>query len=306
MFLEMTDILQTESIEEQLRQFKILISEANTVRDNDKVLIKGIFRNFYNRTIDVGIGFQRAYGSILSGDYFDLIQLPDLNYLFVFVDISGHGLPAYTTLVRLRSAITICVNESKKMKSTKEFIPNDLVYKIIDTFTDIMDASNSNDFASINFVFIYNENNRYLLRFFNRSMLFPIVIRKTKDASLDIINLNFENSNWLPRNGHLLGSDFRAILGDEYYKTPVCEFQLHEDDSILFYSDGIIEAYREEEGMSEEYDHNRIENILKDTVSLPPQLVINTLFESVYDFIGNPKRQRDDMTAVLIDFPSFY
>ena len=98
----------------KLRQFALLDAEANTIRERDKFLIKGLFQNFYGKKLNVGIGFQRAYGAILSGDYFDLIKLPDGNYLFIFADMSGHGLPAYTNLVRLRSAITISISHREE------------------------------------------------------------------------------------------------------------------------------------------------------------------------------------------------
>src|SRR4030042_217177 len=97
------------------KQFEILDAEASSIRERDKVLVKSLFQNFYNKELNVGIGFQRAYGSILSGDYFDLIQLPDGKYLFIFADMSGHGLPAYTNLVRLRSAITISISEARRI-----------------------------------------------------------------------------------------------------------------------------------------------------------------------------------------------
>jgi len=35
----------------------------------------------------------------------------------------------------------------------------------------------------------------------------------------------------------------------------------------------------------------------------PPQLVINSIFDSVYEFIGKHEYQKDDMTAVLLDLP---
>ncbi len=57
----------TDDEREKLRQFNILNAEANTIREKDKVLIKSLFRNFYSKKLNVGIGFQRAYGSILSG-----------------------------------------------------------------------------------------------------------------------------------------------------------------------------------------------------------------------------------------------
>ncbi len=300
-----------DSIENRLKRFDILQSEANTVRENDKILIKSMFRNFYNKHLNVGIGFHRAYGSILSGDYFDLIKLPDDNYLFVFADISGHGLPAYTTLIRLRSAITIAVKETEFIFGNSGYInTTSLVRDICLKFTDIMDESNSDDFASVNFTFISYKNNKFHLKFYNRSMLFPVIIRKKNNDLVEIINLNENANEWIPKFGLILGSNVRKIIGAGYLDTPCGEYILEGTDSVLFYSDGIIEAYNPDADKSsidflEDFGVARLMEILKINIHLSPHEMINKIFDDVYNFIGDPEHQKDDMTAVLIDFPSY-
>lgn len=312
MFIDKINISgENGSIEDKLNRYEILKAEANTVRENDKVLIKSLFRNFYNKQLRVGIGFQRAYGSILSGDYFDLIKLPDNNYLFVFADISGHGLPAYTTLIRLRSAITIAIKRSRRIfEKTGSMNQKFLIQDICTKFTDIMDESNSDDFACVNFTFITNDDNRYRLRFFNRSMLFPMIIRNNEKSGIEILNLNKKHREWNPRMGSILGSDLRKLISDVYLETPVCEFTISELDSVFFFSDGITEAYGPSGESNdsivagqEEFGEKRVENILMNSHRNHPQEIINGLFQNVYRFIGNPEMQEDDMTAVLIDFP---
>jgi len=234
----------TLSDEEMIARYRIISSEANTIRENDKILVKSLFSNFYGKLLDVGIGFQRAYGSILSGDYFDLIQLPDGNYLFIFADISGHGLPAYTTLVRLRSAIAISIKSIKQIYDQSGGIDTAFLVKNIATvFTDLMDEANSGDFACVIFTFISNDGDKFHLKFYNRSMLFPFIIRRYENSLVDIYNLNNADKGWVPRKGYLMGSDIRKLLEENYLDSPCCEFTIYEGDSILFYSDGIIEAH---------------------------------------------------------------
>jgi phosphoserine phosphatase RsbU/P len=288
-------------IKKFFKQLDTITYEANRIRDNDKILLEHLFSDFYDKKLNIGVGFKRAYGSVLSGDYFDLIKLPDNNYLFVFADISGHGLPAYTTTIRLRSAITIAINETKD--SYAGMINTDSLIKDINTkFTDIMDSSESSDFACVNFTFIYSEEDRFHLKFYNRSMLFPIVVRKFQNKLMDIFNLNEKDKGWIPKKGYLMGSDLRKILGSAYNETPSCEFVLYEGDSILFYSDGITEAFSNDRKRSE-FGEKRLEKILKDTIDLPPQESVDIIYDSVYKYIGKPENQKDDMTAVLINFP---
>ena len=288
---------------EKLRQYEIIYAEANSIREKDKISTRGLFQSFYKKKLNVGIGFQRAYGAILSGDYYDLIKLPDGNYLFIFADMSGHGLPAYTNLVRLRSAITISIIESKNIYERAGTLnPDFLVRSISSKFTDIMAESYSHDFACVLFTFIYNAGDRFHLKFYNRSMLFPIIIRKFEKRVVDLYNLNTEEKGWRPLKGYLLSSDVRFLLGDRYLETPSCEFVLYEGDSILFYSDGIVEACNKDNSL-EEFGEDRIIHVLVETLNLMPQLVIHELFNSVYAYIGRAENQKDDMTAVLIDFP---
>lgn len=293
-----------DSIQRELTLFEMLKSEANTVRENDKILIRNLFKNFYNKKLKVGIGFQRSYGSILAGDYFDLIKLPNDCYLFIFADISGHGLPAYTTLIRLRSAITIALKNMRKAFEATGLIDTDFLIKdICILFTDIMDESNSEDFACVNFTFIRNEDDKFHLKFYNRSMLFPIVVRRYEDEVKDVYNLNYSEKSWEPQKGYLLGSDIRKLLDDSYLDTPSCEFTIYESDILLFYSDGIVEAYNHKNPLGE-FGDERLKRILLDNIDMPPQLIINLIFEAVYEFIGHPENQKDDMTAVLINFPA--
>ena len=304
MSIDQTGILQDEAIESNLKRLNILRNEANAVREQDKVLIRTLFKNFYQKRLTVGIGFQRAYGSILSGDYFDLIKLPQDQYMFVFADVSGHGLPAYTTLIRLRSAITLAIKESRGVYATTG--ANDIHYLIRDIctkFTDIMDESNSDDYACVNFTIISHEDDHYLLRFFNRSMLFPIVLKRPQQKGLQIVNLNYRQPGWDPGRGYILGSDLRRLLGERYYETPECSFVMHEGDSLFFYSDGISEAYNHDSG-NEEFGDKRIEEVLRDYAGLFPQVIVDELFRKVYSFMGKPEHQKDDMTAVFIGFPT--
>ncbi len=284
------------SVEEILAMYENLKNEAEAVREKDKVTIKGLFGDFYNKHLNVGVGFKRAYGAMLSGDYFELFTMPRNTYLFVFADISGHGLPAYTTLVRLRSAITLSIKKyeyiaSKNDDWTQEKFLNDLVLK----FTDIMDASNSNDFASIIFTFIRNEGDKFYLRFFNRGMFFPFIIRKYQNKLIDLYDLNIKQNDWIPKKGHLLGSEIREILEDKYYKFPCCEFTIYEGDLILFFSDGVTEA-QNKNNQSDEYGTERLKNLY-------PQAIVNNIFYEVYEFMGDYRKQNDDMTAVMFGFP---
>ncbi|MDR3237591.1 MAG: serine/threonine-protein phosphatase [Spirochaetia bacterium] len=294
---------EVNSFEKKLKHFDILHSEASVVREQDKFLVRSLFENFSQKELTVGIGFQRAYGSVLSGDYFDLINLPDGRLMFVFTDVSGHGLPAYTTLIRLRSAITLAVKEAKRVYELRRTIDTAaLVNDISAKFTDIMDESNSDDFACMIFTFISNsDDGRYLLKIYNRGMLFPIVLKRPR-SDIQLVNLNYPERGWEPKRGFYLGKNIHKLLGERYFDVPELTYFIDRGDSIFFYSDGISEAYNAKG--SEEFGDRRIEDVLRDYAGLFPHVIVDELFRNVYSFIGSPEGQKDDMTAVLIGFPS--
>jgi len=289
---------------EKIRKYEIFSHEANSVREKDKKIIRDFFKSFTNGDINVGVGFQRAYGSIISGDHFDLFKLSDKVFLFIFADISGHGLPAYTTLIRLRSAIILSIKEIDGILEKTGIIDySNLIRNISVKFTDIMEMSNSNDYASANFVFVEDKNGYLKFRFYNRSMLFPIIVRRSKDQIITF-NLNNQYDIWQPKKGYLLGNDIKFLLKNEsYYDTPESCFDIYQGDMIFFYTDGITEAF-DSETNNQQYGEERLTQKLIESSDLPPQLVINNIFDSVYEFIGKHEYQKDDMTAVLIDLPA--
>jgi serine phosphatase RsbU (regulator of sigma subunit) len=290
--------------ESKLKRFDMLIAEANLVREKDKINVRNLFHDFYHNKLNVGIGFQRAYGSILAGDYFDLIKLPDSSHLFVFTDVSGHGLPAYTTLIRLRSAISLAIKNLRKTYIENTRIDTAyLIQDIVEKFMNIMEDANTNDFAGVNFTVIIEEDKYFRLKFYNRGMLFPIIVRNEKN-SVKLINLNNEHLDWTPNKSFLLGVEFSNLAGEEYNHTPECEFIFKKGDSILYYSDGIIEAYPDD-AQENEFGEQRLEEVLIENAGLFPQLVIDDLIYTVYDYIGSPVQQKDDMTAIMIDYPMF-
>ncbi len=290
--------------EDKIRKYEVLCQEASFIREQDKSLIRDIFEKNLHMSMEIGIGFQRSYGSILSGDYFSFFRLPDGGSIFIFLDICGHGLPAYTTLIRFRSATILALNEFEKSCLAGENPEySSIIHSIAMSFTKIMDFSGANDFASVNFVFFRELENSISMEFYNRSMLFPIVFRPN-GKTMTIIDLNepVESMGWKVEKGFLLGRDILSIVGEsDYLRTPKCSFELHKGDMIFFYTDGLTEAFNSTRG-GEEFGQERLIQSIMEMIGLPPQLIINNVFERIYSYIGGHEEQRDDMTAILLDF----
>jgi hypothetical protein len=134
-----------------------------------------------------------------------------------------------------------------------------------------MEDSQSNDFASVIFTFIRNENDKFHLQFFNRGMFFPIVVRKYQNNPLDVYDLNIEEKGWYPQKGYLLSAEIRKLMEERYEVYPSCSFTIYEGDCILYFSDGIIEAQRKETP-HDEYGMERMKNILIKIFTVIPRV----------------------------------
>jgi hypothetical protein len=133
-------------------------------------------------------------------------------------------------------------------------------------------------------------------------MLFPIIVRRCKNKT-ESFNLNNAQKGWKPEKGYLLGSDIKNLITDElYYYTPECCFEIRQGDMIFFFTDGITEAL-DFETERKQYGEERLEQKLIELSHFPPQLIINSIFDSVYEYIGKHEYQKDDMTALLLDLP---
>jgi serine phosphatase RsbU (regulator of sigma subunit) len=291
-------ITQCRDIQER---FSLFEQEADEVRRQDRVGIKRRFKDFYNSTLNVGVGFQEAYGSILSGDYFELFSLPGNRHLLIFADVSGHGLPAYTTIVKLRCAAQLTINNINN--ETKESTNEEIARRITHSFTDLLDLSFSKDFASLIFTFINLEESAFRLSFYSRGMHFPFVIHRSVIKETQVTNLNLHHPGWNPRKNSLLGAEIRELTGcDHYYRFLHCEYLLCQGDSILYFTDGLTEAPSVTDS-KKLFGFQRIVDTIIECAHREPQKVVDTIFDRIYTYIGSRDNQTDDMTALLIDFP---
>jgi hypothetical protein len=293
-------------VEEVIRRYRLILNDVEVVHSKDRVGIRSMLTKFGSAGMDIGIGYKRAYGTALSGDSFQLFALPRKTLFFVFSDVSGHGLEAYTTYIKLRSAAILAVrNENNRFDKNESSEVNyrAIVHDIVETFTNIMEDSISRDFACVLFVFVnYDDNGNTVFHFSNRGMYYPFMVIPGQDGTVQTKNLNDEHDNWSPVKNSPLGSDFRDLLGKRYDTVETTVIRLNKGGRLCFFTDGITEAPNENDP-PEEFGVTRLEKSLTETFNHFPQSAINTLYDEIFEFIGNPIKQIDDMTAVMIDVP---
>lgn len=289
-------------VEEVIQRYRLILNDVDLVHSKDRVGIRSMLRKFGSAGMEIGIGYKMAYGSVLSGDSFQLFGLPNDTFLFVFSDVSGHGMEAYTTYIKLRSAAILAVRKVNETSAGEKIRFDSIVNDIVETFTNIMEDSVSRDFACVIFSFVQrDEDGKVRFHFFNRGMYYPYLLEQEK-GTIHCRNLNNHDDNWKPSKNSPLGSDFRKLIGDKYSRDVPAVLTVENGARLCFFTDGIIEASDSNEP-AEEFGFARFEKSLVTTFHHFPQSAVNTLYDEVYDFIQNPIRQSDDMTAVVIDVP---
>lgn len=299
---DIDDIIPTDEI---IRRYKLILSDLDGLHSKDRIGIRSMLEKFGGKGLEIGLGYKSAYGAVVSGDSFQLFMLHDNIFLFVFSDVSGHGLEAYTTYIKLRSSIILAVrreNERHRLDPGAEVDYCAVVNDIVDTFTNIMEDSISRDFACVSFTFVSKDDDGFRFRFFNRGMFYPFLAVCNDDGSVITLNLNDQNESWIPAKGSPLGSDFRKILEQKYYHCSESVMKIRGESRLVFFTDGIIEATNTNTPPVE-FGTVNLEKMITATFHYFPQAAINALFTEVYEFISDPSRQLDDMTAVIIHIP---
>lgn len=197
----------------------------------------------------------------ISGDYFDVLELPDGKQVFALADISGKGVSAAILMANLQALLR------REARSGEP--PDELCWRLNNHFWEVSPPAS---FATF-FYAQWDPHERRLLYVnagHNRPMLF-----------------SGEKVTRLGEGGLPLG-----IFPDSRYRTGSVE--LNGGDLLLLYSDGVSEA-----GFSqEEFGTVRIRQAVGGAGSRDPALVIEKILAEVRRFAGND--QHDDMTLLAV------
>lgn len=206
----------------------------------------------------------------ISGDYFDYMTMKDGKTGIIIADVSGKGIPAGLLMAAFRSALrSIAIHHHSPSAALAQ------VNKSI--YPDIKEDM----FISAAFVILDPDSNEVLLSRagHNPPFLYKIgsdSVEKLKPKGLAI--------------GIDEGSVFKKITQD-------ATVSLDKGDSILLYTDGLIEAFNER---GEEFGTDRLMRAFKDNTGTSSVSVVENLQRDTEHFVGT-EAQADDMTLVCIE-----
>lgn len=217
------DITEENRLQKDLIKYqKMIENDMLTASDIQKTLLSKL------NHID-GLNFEYVYSSSeqLSGDFFDVIELPHDKVCVYIADVMGHGISA--------SMITMFIKFSVRMLLYRKKIeyPRDILVALSKEFSKL----NLEMYFTI-FLGIYNKKNGEFHYSNAGHNSVPILFNENKNLRLELSGLPI---SWL--------------FQDSGYS--VGKTKLVQDDCILFYTDGLIETKNKNR---EEYGEERFFN----------------------------------------------
>ncbi len=260
-----------------LRQYIDKLTEATKAKEraeSELKLARDIQQNFLPKKfpewekIDVGGKCESARQ--VGGDYFDFFQIDRDNYGMAIGDVSGKGVPAALFMAVGRTLLRILASQEPSPDRVLTEFNNRLV---------ALDQG-SNMFITV-FYGVFNSKTR-LLRYSTAGHNMPYV-KATRGRG--------GKFKMLPSMKTMVAGIMDGI------EMPLSEAYLRRrGDTIILYTDGMIEAVNEND---EEFGEERLEKLFAKYVDFSAQDMCETLIEEVKEFQGS-RPQFDDMTMLVL------
>jgi serine phosphatase RsbU (regulator of sigma subunit) len=216
-----------------------------------------------------GVSFSAHFEPTTSigGDYYDVFNLDKSRLAVAIGDVSGHGLSTGLVMAMVKAAITTLVEEGADETSLFHRL-NELVFR----------STERRAFMTLAFTIF--DLDRRTIRHTNAGHLYPYLLRRGEHAPISI------ESPSLP-----LG--VRANL-----TTHAVELELREGDTIVYLSDGIVEA-QDENG--EPLGFEQLESLLAAYTESSPSIIRDAILDAVAKHSGT-RPADDDRTIMIVKF----
>jgi serine phosphatase RsbU (regulator of sigma subunit) len=205
----------------------------------------------------------------VGGDYVDIIETEKGTYIII-ADVSGKGMSAALYMVRIQALVHLLI---KKMHPG----PKELFLELNNYV-----KSNKRDKTFVTACAAYFPSNEDHFLFARAGHNIPLVFSKKHDSTFR-----------LDTDGFALGMTSNTALKKTLEEK---KFKFEPGDSLLLYTDGLIEARNDK---NEEYGEQRLDGILSIYGSLHAKTITQKVRSSIELFIGDEK-PIDDITFTTI------
>lgn len=198
----------------------------------------------------------------ISGDYYDVMHLPDGRLIFAIADISGKGISAAILMANLQAVLRTLTETIR--------LPGDVCSRLNHHLHQVTDASK---FAT--FFYAEWDEKSQRLSYVNAGHNAPILFGSCHGRRLDEGGIPL---GLFPDPGFQMG-----------------EVLLQSDDMLVLYSDGITEATSEN---GEEFGERRLEQVVADHCKESLAEIQQSVIKAVNEW--SRKEPEDDMTLLIV------
>ncbi|MCI0487343.1 MAG: serine/threonine-protein phosphatase [Blastocatellia bacterium] len=235
------------------------------IREAELNFAREVQRSLFPRQLPQGGGLEFAGVCIpargISGDYYDVLQLPDGRLIFAIADISGKGISAAILMANLQAVLRTLVETSRS--------PGEVCSRLNHHLHQVTDESK---FAT--FFFAQWDPARRLLCYINAGHHAPILMGSHRGRRLD-------------QGGVPLG----MFPDSEFH---MGELALEPRDLLVLYSDGVTEAASVG---GEEFGEGRLTSIVEAHSDRPLVEIKGHILDAVRNWSG--KELEDDVTLLI-------
>ncbi len=258
-FNEMT-VSVARSIDEQRERERL---------ENELSIAREVQNQLFPRTIPRVPGLHLVASCraarMVSGDYYDFIQIGGNELAFVVADIAGKGISAALLMASLQASLRSQLLDQQRIGSTAD---------VISLLNRHLLATTPEDRFATLFFGIYNSDTR-ALRYTNAGHLPPLYFSSSGVTRLDV-------------GGTIVG----MFAGCEFEQGTVT---LEPGSLLAGYTDGISEP---ENAYGEQFGRDRIIDVIQRNRTQRPETILDALVAAVEQWAGTPE-QADDMTILL-------
>ena len=200
----------------------------------------------------------------VGGDYFDFIKIIDYQTGISIADVAGKGIPASLIMAAFRASLIAEIRNNYAIRMICKKV-NSLIYESVERENYVTAVYGVLDSKNDIFTFANCGHNQ------------PIMLRR--DGRIE----------FLKEGGMALG----IVPDTTYEERPIF---LQSGDMILFYTDGVTEAYNER---GEQFGTERVIGTLKKYRNLSANRILQSIHQEVKDFASG-SHIFDDLTMVVL------
>ncbi len=202
----------------------------------------------------------------VSGDYYDIIQLPNDNRLGILVcDVAGKGIPASLVMVMIRTILHLIAGETSSASEFVSFINRGVAGNV-----------GIERFATLAFLILDPDNGS--AEYCNAAH-HPLLLYHSSNEEFRQID-----------------SEGVPIGIDASWNYPQTAFNVEQNDLLIFYTDGITEAMNVKD---EQFGFERLKKVIERNSKLEPEALKAQIFNEIDAFVGEAS-QHDDETLIIV------